>query len=83
MPTTKHCKWGTCSSYLRKKDPDVKFFPVPKPGTYFKDQDRVGIKHNVNDCQKRSLAQKWGNACSIEGFNLAFLSSSRSNYAVR
>ena len=83
MPTTKHCKWETCSSYLRKKDPDVKFFPVPKPGTYFKDQDRVGIKHNVNDCQKCSLAQKWGNACSIEGFNLAFLSSSRSNYAVR
>lgn len=83
MPTTKHCKWGTYSSCLRKKDPDVKFFPVPKPGTYFKDQDRVGIKHNVNDCQKRSLAQKWGNACSIEGFNLAFLSSSRSNYAVR
>ena len=63
MPV-KLCKWGTCKGDSRKNDPDIKFFPMPKPCKYFRDQEEVKIKHDVDQCQK------WVNACSVEGFYL-------------
>ncbi len=72
MPWNKYCRWGTCKSNSKKVEcENIVFHKFPKPCVDFnllKNDPKLKIKHNVNDCVKCRLSQDWVNACKVEKF---------------